>query len=87
MLDAALENSFRRAHNQQTSFTQGEILDLKRLQKLEKLSGLQLNAAERKSLLADLGALEKFVSGLPDLPDLPDLPPATDGPDTGKPAL
>ncbi len=58
-------------------------MDLKRLQKLEKLSGLQLNPAERKDLLADLSALEKFVSGLPDLPD---LPAATDGSDTGKPA-
>ncbi len=86
-MEAALENSFRRAHNQQTPFTQGEILDLKRLQKLEKLSGLQLNPAERKRLLSDLSALEKFASGLPDLPDLPDLPAVTDGPDTGKPSL
>ena len=55
------------------------ILDLKRLQELEKLSGLQLDPAERERLLADLSDMEKFVSELPDVPDSHDISEVPDG--------
>ena len=48
-------------------------MDLKRLQELEKLSGLELDPDERSGFLADLCALVEFVASLPDAPDFADV--------------
>ncbi len=52
-------------------------MDLKRIQELEVLSGLQLDPAEREQLKADLSSLACMASELPELPEkaeLPDIP-------------
>lgn len=49
-------------------------MDLDRLQELEKLAGLQLEPQELDKFLADMIALEEFVSRLPDFGDDRDDP-------------